>query len=305
VPYDRLANIEGWSLWLGHPPVPDALDVLPAPEPLIWDEPATAVATALLVAADYAIRRGATTAAEARTLLQRESPVAIVVPDTVHANLRLLLEDASDSGVPAIYRRVETPEELAENASSFAVRRRAHEVDLGRRHDPALSFQTRVPAVTIGGTARSSFVVHNEPKRDGITISGELSERVGIELGVSGNGITAESTAEIELFASHVPAFLDGISSVLSEHSLTIGWREGDSPDPFDIAEAFRTWLKALLGASIVDVRIAFAPNTGRSALLSEMRARATAFREKRDSILAGSPDPLVMVPTDIRMGDD
>ncbi len=35
VPWDRLAESDGWSVWLGHPPVPGAIEILPAPPELV------------------------------------------------------------------------------------------------------------------------------------------------------------------------------------------------------------------------------------------------------------------------------
>ena len=68
VPYDHLADDHGWLLWLGHPPVPDGLPLLPVPDHLLWGEPITALAAATLVCADYAVRRGAVDAATATAI---------------------------------------------------------------------------------------------------------------------------------------------------------------------------------------------------------------------------------------------
>lgn len=295
VPYDHLARVDGWTLWLGHPPIPDGLPLLPAPESLIWGEPLTAITTALLVSADYAIRRGASDTVSARALLEREAPVAIVIPGPLIASLEPSLVRAEEAGVPVVRGEIESVDELAAMVDSFGLRRTAHRVDLGRAHDPALTFQTHVPEVTIGGNSLSSFVVHNEPERDGVTITGELSERVGIAIGLSGPAIAIETTREIEALAATIPSFLDRITSAPTGQSLSIGWREGDAPDPLSLGEAFRIWLKLLTGATIVDIRMAFAPEKGRSELLSEMQARATAFREFRDAVIAGDNDHLAV----------
>lgn len=305
VPYDRLAQVDGWTLWLGHPPIPDGLPLLPAPEALIWGEPLTAITTALLVSADYAIRRGASDFAGARVVLAKEAPVAIVIPGPLNANLKPSLQRAEEAGVPVIRGEIESVDELAAMVDSFGMRRTAHAVDLGRRHDPALSFQTHVPEVTIGANSLSSFVVHNEPERDGITVTGELSERIGIEIGLSGPGITIEATAAIEKISATIPAFLDRISSSSSGHSLLVGWREGDAPDPHQLAETFHVWLKALTDATTADVRFVFAPDKGRSAFLSEMRARASAFRDYRSAVISGVCNPLAAVAVNFRTNAD
>jgi hypothetical protein len=305
VPYDHLAGVNGWTLWLGHPPVPDALTLLPAPEELLWGEPESAIATAMLVAADYAIRRGANDLPSARAILDRESPIAIVVPDLVHPSLEVILVRAARAGLQVVNRRIATVDELATIVPTFRRRREAHAVNLGRGHDPALSFQERVSDVVIGGNPLSSFVVHNEPERDDVTVTGELSERIGIEIGVAGPEITVEATKVIEDLAATFPSFVDGITSARSDHSLAIGWREGDSPQPLIIGEAFRTWLKALCGASIVDVRIAFASERGASALLTDIRARASAFRRYRDAVMAGVPGQSVPAAVDTRIDAD
>jgi hypothetical protein len=305
VPYDHLSGIDGWAIWLGHPPVPDELLLLPVPGVLLWDEPATAVATAMLVAADYAIRRGATDRGFARRVLEKECPVAIVVPDLVHGALATMFQNAVGAGVPVLFGRMETESDLVAAVPSFHIRREAHSVDLGRAHDPALSFQTRFTDVTIGGNSLSAFVVHNEPERDDVTITGKLDERIAIEIGLSGPGISLESTAEIEHIAATIPSFLDGITSILEDHSLKIGWRDDDAPDPKAIGGAFDVWLKALTGATVADVRIAFAPAKGRSTLIAEMSARAYAFRDFRSAAIAGAPDPLASAAGNLRFNRD
>jgi hypothetical protein len=305
VPYDRLARVDGWTLWLGHPPIPEGLPLLPAPETLVWGEPLTAITTAMLVSADYAVRRGASDAASARALLEREAPVAIVIPGPLIASLEPSLARAEEAGVPVVRGEIESADELAAMFDSFGMRRTAHAVDLGRAHDPALTFQTHVPEVTIGGNSLSSFVVRNKPERDGVTVTGELTERVGIEIGLSGPAITIETTRAIETLASTIPSFLDRITSTPSGDSLSIGWRNGDAPDPRCLGEAFRVWLKALTGATLVDVRIAFAPDKARSPLLSEMQARASAFHELRDAQIAGDMDTLAEVAAHLRANSD
>lgn len=305
VPYGQLARIDGWVLWLGHPPVPDGLPILPAPEEMLWGEPSHAIATALLVAADYAIRRGARDAAAARVVLHRETPVAIVIPGPLNRSLEPMLQAAEGAGLPVIRGEIESTEELAALIEPFGARRMAHSVNVGRLHDPALSFQSYIPEYTIGANSLSSFVVHNEPERDEVTVTGELGQRVAIEIGVSGPDIDLATTAKIETLAAEIPSFLDRVSASVLDHRVTIGWREGDAPMPEQLGRAIQAWLKALAGAQVVDVRIAFAPEKGRSALLTEMRTRAAAFHEFREASIAGAADPLAVVSDRMRQQAD
>lgn len=298
VPYDRLARVDGWVVWCGHPPAPSGIPLLPAPEHLLWGEPLDALAAAAAVSADYAARRGARDAAGMAAILRNEGPVAVVVPEPVHPRLAAALDDLLRLGVPVVEAAWDVEQALAA-VRSFAARRRAHAAPVQRLHDPALSFQQIAVVDRIGGNPQSSFVVHHEGERDGVRVTGALSPRFGLEVGLRGPGITLERTAEIEELAAVIPSFLDGVTSRFDGHSLEIGWQDGAQPDPEEIGQVLRAWLKALYDAEIVDVRLAFAPPRGRSALLTEMRARASAFRDIRAAAVAGHPDPYAVLLND------
>jgi hypothetical protein len=285
VPYDRLARIDGWVLWLGHPPVPDGVQLLPAPDYLIWDEPATALAAAAAVAADYAARRGAVNAWSMKATLERESPLAVVVPGEVSAGLRRDLDALGQIGVPIVERSAD-----ASATPAFVRRRSGHAAAIGRPHDPALAFQRFVSIGRIGRNAQSSFVLHNEGERDGVTVSGEFGERVGIEVGLDGGEFGIAATVELERQAAEMPSFLNGVSSRAIGQALEIGWRMEARPSGEEIGEAIRTWLNVLCNASLVDVRIVFAPPRARAPELTAMRARARNFRFLREGATTGSP---------------
>jgi hypothetical protein len=287
VPYDRLATVDGWTLWLGHPPIPDGLPLMPAPEELIWDDPGTAVVTALLVAADYAIRRGAVDSMSAAVILHRESPIAIVIPGPLNQALEPILIAAETAGVPVVRGEAESPDELAAMIDSFGMRRAAHAVDLGRRHDPALSFQTHVPGFTTGGTPLSSLLVHNEPAGEGVKVEQEIGLHLGIAIGVSGPAVTLEKTLELERLAAEIPSFLDRISASVIGDSLSIGWGLDNAPTPEELANAFRVWLSALTGVEVTDVRIEFGVARRSDEELSKMRARANEYRNRREEAIA------------------
>ena len=292
VPYDQLAGIDGWVVWLGHPPIPDWATLLPAPEELLWGEPSSAIAVALMVAADYAVRRGAVDAETASIILRRESPLAVVVPTEVRRSLTPLLHQLEATGIPTAHGVPGSRAELSAMVHPFSLRSTVHGVNLGRAHDPAQSFEVFAAVDSIGGNSLSSYIVHNEGERDAVTVTGDLSARVGIEIGLGGNH-SIEETVAVEQLASEIPGFLTGITSHLVDNSLSIGWRDSEPPAPEEIGEAFRVYLKAMLGIPLVDVRIAFAPPKGRSALLTDMRARAAAFRTYRGAVISGDPDPL------------
>ncbi|CAA9547871.1 MAG: hypothetical protein AVDCRST_MAG73-2590 [uncultured Thermomicrobiales bacterium] len=280
LPYGNLANLPGWILWLGHPPVPDGLPLLPAPSALLWDDPAQVLALGAAVALDYAARRGAADPAATRALLGRESPLAVLVPGEVSDALDPLLAEATALGLPVV--RGGAVHRLAVGAiPAFASRETGHAAALGRPHDPALAFETVAGEVRIGGNPLSSYVLHHEGERDGVEVVGEPSARVGIEVGVLAPGVDLAATAALEAEAAAYPGFLQGVTSHVSDHSLAIGW-EGIAPTPVHIGEAIRVWLKAIHRLPLVDVRIAFAPPQGRSARLVDMRARAAEFKEIR-----------------------
>jgi hypothetical protein len=224
VPYDQLARVDGWVVWLGHPPVPDGVRLLPAPDHLLWDDPETALAATAAVVADYAARRGARSAEAMKATLERESPLAVVVPGEITTGLRERLDEVATLGIPVLERPAELQSALAA-IGSFGLRRGAHGAEIPRAHDPALSFQQFVLAGRIGGDARSTFLLHNEGRRDGIDVVGTFGERVGIEIGVGGDWITIQATAELERQAARIPSFLSGVTSALVDRSLEIGWR--------------------------------------------------------------------------------
>jgi hypothetical protein len=286
VPYDQLARLDGWVVWLGHPPVPDGLPLLPVPDHLLWDEPATAVATVAALAADYAARRGAGDTAGMREVLGRESPLVVVVPGDVAPGLHTLLEEAALVGIPLLERPADLDKALR-SVPAFAMRRRAHSEPVGRPHDPALSFQHFVQVGRAGGDALSVFVVHNEGERDGVEVLGETGEHLGLEVGIGGDGVTVQATEAIERRAAKIPSFLNGVTSRAVGHSLEVGWRLDARPTARELGEVFRVWLKELEGVDLVDVRVAYAPANRRSAALAEMHARAESFRQARAAALA------------------
>ncbi len=287
VPYDQLARIGGWVLWCGDSSAPSGVPLLPLPERLLKGDPLAALGASALVSADYAARRGARNATAMTSLLRVEGPVAVVFPGPVPARLAPALDDLLRLEIPVIDNATNAAQAL-EAIPAFAARNAAHAAPVGRLHDPGLSFQQIAVHERIGGNSLSSFIVHHEGERDGVRIIGGFGPRFGLEIGLRGPGITLERTAEIESQAALIPSFLDGVTSRLVGHSLEIGWRAGAAPTAAEIGEVLRAWLKALCGAEIVEVRLAFAPPRGRSALLTEMRARANAFREIRAAALAG-----------------
>lgn len=292
VPWDRLADTSGWLVWLGHPPVPDGLPLLPIREDLLWDEPAQTLAVVAAISLSYAHSRGATNRFEIRRILHREAPVAVLVPDTPHASLLGGISALREIGVPLL----EASDGIANRVRqipAFNARSVAHTVDLGMRHDPVFSFLAKriESAETVGDNSLSSFILHSEGERDGLSVTGDLSERIGIEIGVSAEGIGIAETAVIERDAASYPSFFEFATSQLVGNQLQISWDAARPLSATQIGEVFRVWLKALWNIPLVDVRLAFAPSHGRSALLVDMRARAQQYRAIRDEMLRGEAD--------------
>lgn len=288
VPYDQLARVEGWVVWLGHPPVPDGLGLLPVPDHLLWDEPATTLATVAAVAADYAARRGCRNAEAMRETLARESPVAVVLPGEIVGGLRPAVQEVAALGVPVLDRPSDVANSLR-SLDAFAMRQRAHAAPVGRPHDPAMSFQQIVPIGRAGGDAVSSFIVHDRGRHDGVSASGETGEHLGIEIGV---GVTALSLPEMEALerrAAVIPSFLGGVTSAIVNDSLEIGWRAEAQPSGQDLGEVFRVWLKELEGFDQIEVRVVFAPAGRRSSPLAQLNARADEIRREREEAFASA----------------
>lgn len=279
IPWEQLASVSGWAVWLGHPPVPSGLPILPVAAELIWDDPLVALAAATAVSLDYAVRRGAASSIATANLLRHEAPTAVIVPGEVHPSLLSAIDQVKQLGIPVV-----PGADTLTSIPSFAARAATHGSPVSVPHDPALSFQTIEVSDRIGGNPLSSFVLHHEGERDSVTVIGDLSARLGVEIGVLDPNIGLEETAGLEAIALTYPSFLDGVTSRIEGHSLEVAWASGYEPRPQDLGEVIRAWLKALQSLRLVDVRIAFAPPQGRSAFLTDMRARASAFKEFRSN---------------------
>ena len=222
VPYDHLAAVPGWVIWIGHPPVPGELPIAPWPHELLYGDPHTTLAAAALVVADYAVRRGAANSVQWRTLIERESPITLVLPGDVHRTLQRPLGILTNVGVPVI-ARIETSQSLQEQSLPARMRAEAHSAPIQRNHDPAMTFQIFNVVETIGGNPLSSFIVHSEGERDGVHVTGEFSPRFGLEVGLRSHAIGIAETEDIELEVARMPSYLDGVSSQF-HRSLVGDW---------------------------------------------------------------------------------
>ncbi len=287
IPWAGLAESDGWSVWLGHPPVPAGIAILPAPPELVWGDPSTVLATAVAGSLRYALLRGADSFVAAAGILQREGPVSLIVPGDLSPVLAASLAECSALGIP-ILTGAETIAGDLGRLRQRRVRRDAHAVDLGRPHDPALSGQRFVVAGSSGGDSLSSFVLHDEGEVDRVRITGTPSARIAIEIGVRGEGIDLAAALLLEDDAARMPGFLDGVTSARSGDSLRIDWADGRQPDAQALGLLWQIWLKAIWGATLVDVRIAFAPEDSRSDLLIDMRTRSARRHADRTASLSG-----------------
>ncbi len=290
IPWDHLSYAEGWSVWLGHPPVPEAVAIVPAPPELVWGDPASVLGMAVSTSLRYALLRGADSFVSAAGVLQREGPVSLLIPGDLSPRLAASLAECTALGIPMVTGSDSMTSDLP-LLRQRRIRRQAHAVALGRPHDPALTGQHVDIVASFGGNSLSSFVLHSEGEVDGVRVAGTPSERMAIEVGVQGEGLDLGASLLLEDDAARIPGFLDGVSSARSGNTLTIGWAEGQQPDPEVLGRLWQTWLKAIWGATLVDVRLAFAPDHGRSALLVDMRTRASQYRAYRTETLA--PDTL------------
>lgn len=285
IPWNQLAGVDGWSVWLGHPPVPEMIEILPAPSELVWGDPATVLGTAVSTSLRYALLRGADSFVSAAGIIQREGPVSLIIPGDLSPQLAASLAECTALGIPMVNGSDSMTGDLA-LLRQRRVRREAHAVALGRPHDPALSGQHIDVAGSFGGNSLSSFVLHSEGEVDGVRVTGTPSERMAIEIGVQGEGLDLGASLLLEDDAARIPGFLDGVSSARSGNTITIGWAEGQQPDPETLGRLWQTWLKAIWGATLVDIRLAFAPDHGRSALLVDMRTRSSQYHAYRTETL-------------------
>ena len=270
-PYDMLVNEDGWLVDPGGREPTSPFD---NPE---LDNNQRAV-NALLVACDYAIRRGAADPGSVRALLQRESPIAVVQ----NGLSRVVRNTVGRLGIPA--------RSDAHRPESFARRDRAH-TELDFPCDPVLSFQPRAMDWDMGDNSLSSFVVHNEGEGDDLTIKGEVGERWGVAIGLP-TSTSFDALARLEPEIAAMPSFLVGVTSFFDGKALEVGWAAGDAPEIEHIGQAMRVWSKALFDLAFAEVRIFFAPPRGRAPVLTDMRARARSFRLYRDAVVAGHPEP-------------
>jgi hypothetical protein len=118
-----------------------------------------------------------------------------------------------------------------------------------------------------------------------------LSERWGVEVGLP-KSTSFETLAEIELEIAAMPCFLRGVTSHFNGQALEVGWAAGQAPEVVQIGNSMRAWSKALFDLEFAEVRIVFAPPRGRAPVLTEMRARARAFRLYRDAVIGGHSNP-------------
>jgi len=268
VPFDTLTDIDGWLVDL-------AGDQSAAP----FDDPSLPtdqrIVNALLVACDYAIRRGAQTTNDALTILRRESPVGITAEPGVVPYLQSLVDQGGIGGA---------------FPPGFSRRRRGHELAGTIKSDPALSFKERSIDQDIGDNAQSSLIVFAGGDSDGATASGEIGERWAVEIGLPGDAGPVLIEA-IEREAALMPSYLRGVMSFAREDGIVVGWPHGHGPDPQHIAIVFQAWTKALFDLPTTDVRVVFAPHIGESIELTEMRSRADALRMYRDASIPGGTE--------------
>lgn len=262
VSFDSLATIDGWIIDLRGGTAGASFD-----DPGL--DPDQRAINALLVACDYAVRRGAASAADARRILRRESPIAIPDPSPLCHQLQALVDSLGVFGLA-------TP--------AFTRRRRGHSISGDVRSDPALSFEQRSMDQNIGDNSSSSLIVHNESAMDQVLVSGELNERWAVEVGLPAS-VGLEQITQIEQEIPAMPAFLHGVASYLDDDGIVVGWRHGYAPNPDHLGIAIHAWTKSLFDLPSAEVKIVFAPDSGESVTLNEMRARSTSLRLYRDAM--------------------
>jgi hypothetical protein len=264
VSFDALVDVDGWTI-----------DLRSESSSSLFDNPALPpqqrAVNALLVAVDYAVRRGANSSTEVVAVVKRESPVCVIGAETLGLSLAPLLE------------RMEIQ---SESPRAFARRSRGHSLAAPVRSDPALSFEERSMDKNIGDNALSSLAVYAGGRVDQFIVSGEIGERWAVEVGLPDN-YPDDALDPITSEIARMPAFMQGITSYLDDDGIVVGWRASLQPDPKHIGSVIHAWTKALFDLSLVDLRIVFAPASGEFPELAKMRERARSLHRDRTAGLA------------------
>ena len=273
VPFETLTEVDGWL-------VDPGADETTAPFDNSALSPDQRAVNALLVATDYATRRGAATTSDLVQIARRESPAAVLDGGPLSSALRSLVERLGVGGeCPAAFKR----------------RGRGHDLAGVIVTDPALSFEKRSLDRKFGDNALSSLFVHAEGQLDQVQVTGQAGSRWAVEVGLPAN-VSIDLLDEIEREVALMPSFLHNTSSYLDDDGIVVAWRHGHRPDPNQIGVAIHAWTKALFDLDFADVHIVFAPTRGKATILTEMRARAAAHRQYRDAMRSagrstGEPD--------------
>jgi hypothetical protein len=259
VPFDMLVDVDGWFV-----------DLSRAQSAATFDDPSLVVdqraINAALVAVDYAIRRGAESAASVTRLLEREGPISCGDLSRLSGPVRNLIKRLGLAD---------------EQPASFGRRARGHALSNPVHSDPAVSFEERAFDHTIGDNALSSLLVHTEAKRNGVQVDGLLSDHWAVSVGLPAD--TSPSILdEIEREVAHMPSFMRGLSSAWDDDGIVLGWRDGAEPVPYEIGRVIQAWTQALFDLEYADVLIAFGPAHAPSDTLARMRARAGELHEAR-----------------------
>ena len=238
-PYDALASVPGWVIGVND----DAPSTAPFVRGLQTAD--DRVLAGLSVALDYAVRRGAASLSDAVRVLNRETPVWIPAFSTgVSERLRGVARELGIGG--------------EQEPTAFARRRVAHAVSLGRRHDPAMSFQPRSADEWIGGNSRSSMELHSGATQDGFSAEGEVCERWDVQIEIDDESAHRVDLISISNEIRCMVAFLDGVSAQPHETSILAGWRRGNAPAGEQLAGVLYAWTKALFDVTRVHVLVRF-----------------------------------------------
>ncbi len=229
---------------------------------------------------------GADSFVAAAGIIQREGPVSLIVPGDLAPVLAAGLAECTALGIPMVTGSGDAIGDLAA-LRQRPIRHDRHAVDLGRRHDPTIASQGVAIAYSFGGNSLPSFVLHNEGEYDRVQVMGLPSEPMAVETGVRSGAIDLGASPLVEDDAARMPGFLDGVTSGRAGNSITIGWADGQQSDPETLGRLWQTWIMGIWEATLVDVRIAFAPEHGRSALLVDMRTRSSQYHDYRTEALA------------------
>jgi len=224
--------------------------------------------------------------------VEDHGPVVLVVSGAMRPVEALLCLSLMRLGTPAVAipgfpwqvgHRIEvaSPEEAVAAAATFEnlrIRSQDPLTAMPGYANPAYAHEKFDPQARLGGDAQSFFHLRRGPATERASVSGELSESIGIAVTVDDDTLDVPAAEELEAAAPGYLNMLDGLK-LESRNPLTLTLREVGALTAEQMAEVLRRGLRLeypRLGPVQVEV-------IGDAARLAELAAQIAAERGERD----------------------